>query len=421
MTAILTAIAAAVMQPAPAQPATAAERQVEQAQQALGRGDYLEAVDGLRAAAFTPEGTPNPAGFGTWLYVHPYVGGVLDPAALAREPAGPLVEAVAERFRRAEVRDALREISARAAQTRIVILNEAHESPRDRAFALEVARALRPLGYSVLAAETFSNRPGQGGDADAMERLRRDGYPRRDTGTYTMDPVFADFVRQSLVLGYRPVAYESTTHRPELGEIEQIALREQEQAETLVARIFSNDPNARVLIYVGLMHAAEVPMPMAGGVSIEWMAARLKRMTGIDPLTIDQTLLDETVPRHHGYRALIAGRLDERPVSLFLGGRPLIEARPPGTTDLQVVHPPLRLLRGRPAWLWRIGRRPVSIPRRLLPRSGRRLIQAFVAGEAADAVPLDQIVVEAGRRAPPLLVPPGTRIRWAHQDPAPLD
>ncbi|HLL59798.1 MAG TPA: hypothetical protein VK391_07925, partial [Allosphingosinicella sp.] len=132
-----------------------------------------------------------------------------------------------------------------------MILNEAHNSPRDRAFALAVAKALRPLGYSILAAEGFAS------DADPakleamMKMLAADKYPRLKTGFYLRDPVFGDFVRQSLALGYRPVAYEQVGANRALSPLEQISAREQAQAENLVQRIFTRDRQAKVLIYVG--------------------------------------------------------------------------------------------------------------------------------------------------------------------------
>ncbi|HMC91390.1 MAG TPA: hypothetical protein VKI45_02920, partial [Allosphingosinicella sp.] len=81
-----------------------------------------------------------------------------------------------------------------------------------------------------------------------------------------------------------------------------------------------------------------------------------------------------------------------------------------------VVHPRTRFVGGRPAWLMEMGRRPQPVPARLLPRSGRRLVQAFLAAEPDDAVPVDQVLVEAGRPAPRLMLPRG-RIRYAVQDP----
>jgi len=391
----------------------------QQAWRALGEGRYLDAVDHARRAAFRADtGARIEPDYSAWAQMHPFLGGVLDPAAFDPSPAAPLDPGVADRFRRAELRDAVREIAARAAAARIVILNEAHDSPRDRAFALEVARALRPLGYSMLAAEALSNFTDAAERDSAMARLAADGYPRRGTGTYVMDPLFADFLRQSLALGYRPFAYESTGFDRSDGAAERIARREQAQAENL-AQILERNPHAKLLVFVGYGHLMETPRVTPEG-RLEWMAARLKRLTGLDPLTIDQTLFDETQATDRAYRALLEPRLGRRPAIPFLGGAPLLGGRYGSGVDLQVVHPPLRLVRGRPDWMRRIGRRRVEIPRRLLPVSGRRLVQAFVAEEPDDAIPLDQIVVETGRPAPPLMLPRGHRVRWAFQDPLPM-
>jgi hypothetical protein len=393
--------------------------QEQLAWRALGEGRYLDAVDHARRAAFRADtGERIESGYTTWAQIHPFIGGVLDPAAFDPRPSAPLDPGVADRFRRAELRDAVREIAARAAAARVVILNEAHDSPRDRAFALEVARALRPLGYSMLAAEAIINFTDAAERDSAMARLAADGYPRRGTGTYVLDPVFADFLRQSLALGYRPFAYESTGFNRSDSAAGRITRREQAQAENL-AEILRLNPGAKLLVFVGYGHVMESPRATVEG-RLEWMAARLKRLTGLDPLTIDQTLFDETDPTARAYRGLLNPRLGRRPAVPFLGGAPLLGGSYGSGVDLQVVHPPLRLIRGRPDWMRRVGRRPVEIPRRLLPASGRRLVQAFVADEPADAIPLDQVVVEAGRPAPPLMLPRGRRVRWAFQDPLPI-
>lgn len=384
----------------------------------LRTGNYIDAVDKAREIAF-PAGRPDPASpaYSVWRQIHPFIGGRLDPAAIEPGPhAAELDPARAQRFRTAELRDAVREIAARAASSRIVILNEAHDSPRDRAFGLEVARALRPLGYRLLAMEALSNDADPARRSPAMAALAQEGFPRRTTGHYLRDPLFGDFLRQALALGYRPISYEDTNHHTDGTVLEQISRREQAQAENLAAALQQN-PGERLFVYVGYGHAAEAPVERYGGRG-EWMAMRLKRLTGIDPLTIDQTSIDETVARRRAYRDLAAPRLRGRPGILFHDGAPMVDGEFAGVVDLQVIHPPLRLVRGRPDWMRRVGRRPVDIPRRLLPASGRRLIQAFVAEEPADAIPLDQIVVEAGRPAPPLMLP-RRAVRWAVQDPAP--
>ena len=83
---------------------------------------------------------------------------------------------------------------------------------------------------------------------------------------------------------------------------------------------------------------------------------------------------------------------------------------------MQVWHRPESLREGRPHWLSMNGyRRARAIPAKLLPAQGRRLVQAFVAGESADAVPMDQVLVTAGE-APPVFMLPKGRYRFAYQD-----
>jgi len=62
------------------------------------------------------------------------------------------------------------------------------------------------------------------------------------------------------------------------------------------------------------------------------------------------------------------------------------------------------------------GTRSVAIPQELLPVEGRRLVQVFAAGEALEAIPLDQALVTAGGEPPVLYVPDTVELRWAVQD-----
>jgi hypothetical protein len=362
----------------------------------LPEGEYLKAADLLTAAEKHEANPFGPAHQFASVAVsfvtgeapeRPGRGAKADPADLRR-------------ISRAQLRDAIPKIVERARRTNIVILNEEHLAPRDRAFALQVARALRPLGYSILAAEGFHS----SADAAEMEReaklISDSGYVRLDTGVYTEDPVFAGFVRQSMAFGYRPVVYEFVAPKDAPPAADAVAQREQGEADDLMREIFSKTPSAKVLIYVGYWHAAETPLN-----GVKWMAARLKRLTGIDPLTIDQTTLSPT-----GDSVLYAEmekRLHGRSVVPMLDGKPLKFGDLGAAVDLQVAHPPARLTYGRPSWLVAMGGRPVAIPPGLLPRKGRVLIQAFRQSESDDAVPLDQLVVTAGKAPPPLMLPPG--------------
>jgi hypothetical protein len=371
---------------------------IENALDGFSKGAYFRSNETLTALAFAPDGTVRDRmAFGLWTQFSTLLTNELDLDAMARgSPASKPDPTWVKRLSAAKPRDAIEEIVARARKTNIVILNEAHNSPRDRAFALRVAKALRPLGYKTLAAETLST--------NQVDRLKNDGVVRFGTGGYTIDPVFARFVREALALGYEPIAYEQTAAQstPTGG----IPEREQAQADNLMQEIFSRRPTQKVLIHVGLGHAIERP-----GKSTEMMAARLKRMTGIDPLTIDQTsVTDIATPDAH---AVAAARIGKASAIFFEGANPLLIGRIAGV-DLQVVHPRRSYRSGRPSWLVELGGKQMLIPRRLLPSKGRRLVQAFAAGAPNDAVPLDQILVTAGSPTPSLFVPAGP-VRFAIQ------
>ena len=370
----------------------------------IDKGLYLDGLDALSDAA---DARPDDRSRQVWYQMRPMIGSHAPPPPL-RPDQPPLPEDDAAKVRLATAEPALGLIAKAAAGTRIVILNEAHHSPRDRAFALEVAKALRPLGYTLLAVETFTNLP------PLTAALARDGFPRLTSGIYLKEPVFGDFVRRALGLGYSPIAYEQDSEQRKNGE-PGIPGREQAQAENLAAALRAN-PGRKLFVYVGLSHVAESPIASGSG-RIEWMAARLKKLTGIDPLTVDQTTLAEDSTSRPGREAwaLAAAKLGRTSV-LRLDGRPFVFGPYASAVDLQVLHPPTRLRGGRPDWLAAMGRRPSPVPPALIPKRGRQLVQAFLAAEPADAVPVDQVVVEAGKPVPMLMLPEG-RIRYSVQEP----
>lgn len=375
------------------------------------QGRYLDALEEFEAAE------PAEAEL-AWLSYEQYRpaldGFFVDDAKGTPLPAADAADLAA--YEGASAEDAIAAIVERARATRIVIVNEAHDSPRDRAFILKVAEALKPLGFTHYAAETFANQTPEMASA-ALGWLVEEGYPIRSTGTYTTDPMFSFLVRRAMALGYQPVAYE-IPFTPELAALspeESIAVREQTQAENLARSIAAAGPDAKFLIHVGYGHAAERPVSAE---AVPWMAARLANLTGIDPLTVDQTQVTENdrSPANRALHAALAPRFEGRSAVFFRDGRAIATRQLGHAVDLQVVHPTAMAVDGRPDWLHDTGRRAVAIPAELMPTEGRRLVQAFIAGEAEDAVPLDQALVEAGQAAPVLYVPAGTDLRWAVQD-----
>lgn len=170
--------------------------------------------------------------------------------------------------------DAVQAIVREARNRRIVILNEAHHVPLHRVFASRLASELRKIGYTYLAAETFS--PGVPAHPAA---------PWQVDGFYVKEPMYASFVRSAMRDGWTFVAYD---HAPIEASTpaERSRLREVGAARNLVERIFSRDPEAKVFMYVGYGHAQEMPKASPNGFTT--VATVLKESTGLDPLTVDQ-------------------------------------------------------------------------------------------------------------------------------------
>ena len=317
-------------------------------------------------------------------------------------------------------RDAIAAIVEAARDRQVVILNEAHHVARHRAFALLLALELRRAGFQYLACETFIS------DLDKTE-LQSRGYPRKSDGFYVREPLFADFVRQSLKAGYIPIAYEHSGRRSaNATPADSINERETGQATNLVERIFKQDPLARVFVYFGFSQLMKKPQNRAAQPdrTVQWMAGRLKAMTGIDPLTIDQVAMtDPEETSLHGtlLQDVFAGPELKDVSAVVMQGVArenfLVLGSYAGDAGMQVFHRPTTWVNGRPDWLALNGRRtPRPVPEQLIPPTGRRLVQAFVANEEDQPIAVDQFIVEAGAATiPTFMLPPGN-FRFAFEE-----
>jgi hypothetical protein len=322
------------------------------------------------------------------------IGNYAEAHALADRPDAaqpPATEAQIRNLAGYEPYDALEVIADLARDVEVVMINEAHHVPQHRAFGIELLHALEPLGFTHFAAETLLET-----DTGLNER----GHPTQASGSYTNEPVYGDLVRTALELGYRVVAYES------IGPGD----RELGQATNLLARTFDDpdfDGEVRVVVFAGYAHINE----LGNLVNTRAMAGQVKEITGIDPLTIDQTRMSER-SRPELEEGLYRHLVDERGID---GPSVLVDdaAEPwslePGVRDVTLVHPRSVLADGRPTWLRLNGRRePHTLPADVLGDEERVLVEARAAGESADAIPVDRVEVVAGVAVPALVLPPGT-------------
>lgn len=240
-----------------------------------------------------------------------------------------------------EPRDAIGYILAVADIRQIVMVNERHHASPDRLLTLALLEPLAKMGFRYLALETLAHE----------DPINERGYPVGKSGYYTNDVVFAEVVRYAIELGYEIVAYEETPDqkRQEADRATRQVNRDTWQARNIVSRILDEDPDAKVLVHCGYAHLQEAKHE-------RWtpMAYVLRQLTGVDPLTIDQTRLSErSAPAfEHPVRreAIRRGWLNDGPIVLLDADGALLQAGR-ASIDVNVLSPSTKYANGRPLWM----------------------------------------------------------------------
>ena len=277
--------------------------------------------------------------------------------------------------------DARRFISFIAPNYRVIMLNEAHCKPLHRAFAISLLNELHKRGFQYLAMEMLN--PGPTGELDKLTY---------QTGHYTTEPVAGEMVRIALDMGFKLVAYEdadATQHTPRQ--------RDSVQAENIF-RTIKADSTAKIFVFAGYGHIAEkttsesfIPMGMA-----------FKKISGIDPLTIDQTDMTEGSNFSYG-NAFYNAYLQKYPISnpsIALSDDEPVNITGSELYDLTIIHPKTVYRDSRPNWLALQNRRqPVYVNP---SNKSTFLVQAYYQFESFNSqpgqvIPADQTYLQSGK------------------------
>jgi hypothetical protein len=320
--------------------------------------------------------------------------------------------------------DAVDAITKLAASHRIVMVNEAHHNAYTRALTLALLPRLRALGFNYFAAEAL---------VDSDPGLKRRGYPTKASGTeYLQDPMYGEIVREAIRLGFTIVSYDVdsnvSTQAREIG-----------QADNLYQKVFAKDPHARLFVHAGYAHIDKAAGRLG---DIQPMAMRLKTLTGLDPLSVDQTqFLEVATDRSDDYHQLIARFHPQAPAVLVNRASGAVWSARPKLYDVNVILPPavnlesfgnslmingervketfdaLRLAFGsltsldpmpRPKWLSLNGTRyPVSISATLCRMRLPCVVEAQYANESNDAIAADRYAFMKGDAISNLYLFPG--------------
>ncbi|MGB0863726.1 MAG: OmpA family protein, partial [Saprospiraceae bacterium] len=312
-------------------------------------------------------------------------------------------------------------ILAQTQKHQITLINEAHHFPQNRAFITELLPALYQQGYRYIGFEALSA-------MDSLINQRK--YPLLTSGDMTKEPLMGDLVRRAMQLGFTVFDYEADylkvnemvaemkkTASSDLLEGHDFSLkmnaRDQIQAEN-IAHFIKNKPNGKVLIVAGFDHIRELSSDF-------WspMAYQLQKITGINPLTIDQTVMIERKTRHNEsifYKKAVKNGIKKPTVFIKNGQSFIAKEFDPNFPeeyvkfcDIQVFHPRTNWSRPRPTWMSMNGyRRPfkLKISKKVnLPS----LAMVFRIGEdVKTAVPMDVIELQNKTSNHFLMLPKGT-------------
>lgn len=219
-----------------------------------------------------------------------------------------------------------------AERRRAVFLNEAHHDARHRDFTRSLLAGLRARGYRYFAAEAFS--------PDAAEKAAA-GEPPESWGGYLSEASFSALAAEARSQGFELVAYEEEgepcTDPP--GDPQFCAnRRDRAQAENLKARVFDKDPGAKLVVHAGFDHVRK-----DGRGAWKTMAGEFRRLTGTDPLSVDQVELSSRGSEARdpaALRAVVAAFRPEGPVILSSSdGRGWLLPGDEAAYDFHVVHP----------------------------------------------------------------------------------
>lgn len=269
-------------------------------------------------------------------------------------------------------------IAERAAGARVTMINEAHDMPQTRALIMKVAAVLRGEGYAGYGAETFNMQIGS----------YEPDWPQIEDGWYSREPIYGRLIRQLRRQKYRLLNYEFIPLADSKGSFAQQAdEREMGEASNLMMQQTglqrSLGDGVKILVHVGYGHLTE---KAAEGHAVQ-MGQRFKEASGIDPLTIDQTVFFS-------------------PTDSYVVCDPdALGLKAPGA-DIYLGMPKLRFERSRPTYRLALGDRFVDIPAKLLRTDQVAVYDARPVGEPLNSVPMDRVLLRPGETLP-LLLPAG--------------
>ena len=165
-----------------------------------------------------------------------------------------------------------RDILNLSKDSQILMFSENHFKPLHRKTITSLLQELKKQGYNYLALEALA----MGSDS----LLNKGSNVLTSMGFYTREQNYVELIETAQNLGFTFVSYDDFAKDRELS-----------QATNIFNKTIKKDPNAKVIVLAGFGHIYEGPISNGN----QMMSGHLKSISGIDPLTISQTIF----PKHN--------------------------------------------------------------------------------------------------------------------------
>lgn len=271
-----------------------------------------------------------------------------------------------------------------AQSNQIVILNEGHHVPQNRASSMSFLETFYKNGFRYIALETVKS-------SDTTLNQRK--YPTIEkTGNYVIEPCYGDLVRQALKIGFTVIPYEYEKMAKKMVE------REEGQADNIISNLFRSNPKAKLLMHVGYSHGIKLePDPV---MKIAMMGYFLKSKSGIEPFVIGQfNQMEKSNQSLESSEYIYATKkYSFKKPSFFVKEDGKLWSN--NFFDASLFLPRSIYKNGRPDWLnWNGGKSEYFLDLKEVKTQFPFLIQAISNTELPDGVPTDQIEISDKNKA----------------------
>lgn len=272
-----------------------------------------------------------------------------------------------------EVKGAINHILKKSETHQIVMINEAHDRSQHRVLTYRLLDGLWKQGFRYIAAESLNN--------NASEQIKND-YITNNAGYYTKEAIFANLILKAKKMGFEIISYDNYKAR-KLNTIEE---RETNAAQSIKEKVFDKDPKAKILIHVGYSHISED----------KWLASKLKKITGLATLTVDQTTrMEQSNELYEHPTYTMAAKNSKLKTPFVFVNNEKVWSSNPNKWDISVFWPRTTYQQGRPSWA-ALGRSQHNVTASDCKDKFPCMFEVFKSN-LADEVPIDRIIVSSSK------------------------